>query len=118
MLARAGMDVVVLERDAGAVPGSPDDAWQAWERRGVAQFKQAHFLHPGGVHILDSQLPDVKQALLVADGTSFDLLTLLGLYWLGRRVRGPTLGVVLAYAWAAGRSSHVPPHPKIARTGT
>jgi hypothetical protein len=31
----------------------------------------------------------------------FDLLTLLGLYWLGRRVRGPTLGVVLAYAWAA-----------------
>jgi hypothetical protein len=31
----------------------------------------------------------------------FDLLTLFGLYWLGRRVRGPTLGVVLAYAWAA-----------------
>ena len=31
----------------------------------------------------------------------FDLLTLFGLYLLGRRVRGPTLGVVLAYAWAA-----------------
>ncbi len=31
----------------------------------------------------------------------FDLLTLLGLYVLGRRIRGPTLGVVLAYAWAA-----------------
>ncbi len=31
----------------------------------------------------------------------FDLLTLLGLYFLGRRVRGPTLGSVLAYAWAA-----------------
>jgi hypothetical protein len=31
----------------------------------------------------------------------FDLLTLLGLYFLGRRVRGPTLGTVLAYAWAA-----------------
>ncbi len=31
----------------------------------------------------------------------FDLLTLFGLFWLGRRVRGPTLGVVLAYAWAA-----------------
>jgi hypothetical protein len=31
----------------------------------------------------------------------FDLLTLFGLYWLGRSVRGPTLGVVLAYAWAA-----------------
>jgi hypothetical protein len=31
----------------------------------------------------------------------FDLLALLGLFFLGRRVRGPTLGVVLAYAWAA-----------------
>ena len=31
----------------------------------------------------------------------FDLLTLLGLYFLGRRVRGPTLGIVLAYAWAS-----------------
>ena len=31
----------------------------------------------------------------------FDLLTMLGLFLLGRRVRGPTLGVVLAYAWAA-----------------
>jgi hypothetical protein len=32
---------------------------------------------------------------------AFDLLTLLGLFFLGRRVRGPTLGVVLAYAWAS-----------------
>jgi Glycosyltransferase family 87 len=31
----------------------------------------------------------------------FDLLTMVGLFLLGRRVRGPTLGVVLAYAWAA-----------------
>jgi hypothetical protein len=31
----------------------------------------------------------------------FDLLCLAGLFLLGRRIRGPTLGVVLAYAWAA-----------------
>ena len=36
-----------------------------------------------------------------AAAIAFDLLTLLGLFFLGRRVRGPTLGVVLAYAWAA-----------------
>jgi hypothetical protein len=36
-----------------------------------------------------------------AAAIAFDLLTLLGLYFLGRRIRGPTLGVVLAYAWAA-----------------
>jgi hypothetical protein len=31
----------------------------------------------------------------------FDLLTLAGLYLLGRRLRGNALGVVLAYCWAA-----------------
>src|SRR5207248_1043381 len=31
----------------------------------------------------------------------FDLLTLLGLFLLGRQIRGPTLGTVLAYGWAA-----------------
>lgn len=32
---------------------------------------------------------------------AFDVLTILGLWLLGRRVRGPTLGIALAYAWAA-----------------
>jgi hypothetical protein len=41
-------------------------------------------------------LPAAHAAAIV-----FDLLTLLLLFWLGRRLRGPTLGVVLAYAWAA-----------------
>jgi hypothetical protein len=36
-----------------------------------------------------------------AAAIAFDLLTLAGLFLLGRRIRGPTLGVVLAYAWAA-----------------
>jgi hypothetical protein len=31
----------------------------------------------------------------------FDLLTVLGLFLLGRRIRGPTIGIALAYAWAA-----------------
>jgi len=36
-----------------------------------------------------------------AAAIAFDLLTMLGLFLLGRRVRGPTLGVLLAYMWAA-----------------
>jgi hypothetical protein len=36
-----------------------------------------------------------------AAAIAFDLLTLIGLFFLGRRIRGPTLGVVLAFAWAA-----------------
>ena len=42
------------------------------------------------------QLPAAHAAAIC-----FDLLTLLGLFLLGRRIRGPTLGAVLAYAWAA-----------------
>jgi hypothetical protein len=34
-----------------------------------------------------------------ASSIAFDLLTLLGLWLVGRRIRGPTLGVALAYAW-------------------
>ncbi|MGZ4173325.1 MAG: hypothetical protein ACXVQR_02490, partial [Solirubrobacteraceae bacterium] len=41
-------------------------------------------------------LPAAHAAAIV-----FDLLTLIGLYFLGRRIRGPDLGVILAYAWAA-----------------
>jgi hypothetical protein len=36
-----------------------------------------------------------------AAAIAFDVLTMLALWLLGRRVRGPTLGVMLAYAWAA-----------------
>ncbi len=36
-----------------------------------------------------------------AAAIAFDLLTLIGLYVLGRMVRGPTTGIVLAYAWAS-----------------
>ena len=42
------------------------------------------------------QLPAAHAAAI-----AFDLLTLLGLVALGWRIRGPTLGVVLAYCWAA-----------------
>jgi hypothetical protein len=36
-----------------------------------------------------------------AASVAFDLLTLLGLVLLGRRIRGPTLGTVLGFLWAA-----------------
>jgi len=36
-----------------------------------------------------------------AAAIAFDLLTLFGLYFLGRLIRGPSMGVVLAYAWAS-----------------
>src|SRR6185369_6995274 len=36
-----------------------------------------------------------------AAAVCFDLLTIAALFLLGRRIRGPSLGIVLAYAWSA-----------------
>ncbi len=44
----------------------------------------------------DSDLPAAHGAAIV-----FDLLACLLLFLIGRRLRGPTLGIVLAYLWAA-----------------
>jgi hypothetical protein len=41
-------------------------------------------------------LPAAHAAAIV-----FDLLTIAALFLLGRRIRGPSLGIVLAYAWTA-----------------
>lgn len=77
MLERAGHAVTVLERDPEPLPSSAEDAWGAWERRGVGQFRQPHYLHPAGRLVLETDLPEVKTALLDAGGGTFDALTLL-----------------------------------------
>lgn len=74
MLARRGHDVTVFERDSEPLPGSPEEAWQSWERRGVVQFRQPHGLHPPAIWILDSHLPDVKQAMVRAGCITLDAL--------------------------------------------
>jgi 2-polyprenyl-6-methoxyphenol hydroxylase-like FAD-dependent oxidoreductase len=63
MLARDGHDVTVLERDADPLPDSPPTAWDAWERTGVAQFRQPHNLMPGLRLVLEKELPDIQEAL-------------------------------------------------------
>jgi 2-polyprenyl-6-methoxyphenol hydroxylase-like FAD-dependent oxidoreductase len=74
LLARDGHDVTVLERDADPIPDSPHDAWENWTRKGVAQFRQPHNLMPGLRLLLESDLPDVQEALRRAGAGRFDLL--------------------------------------------
>ncbi len=40
LLAGDGQEVVVFRKDSARVPASPAEAWD-WDRRGVAQFRQA-----------------------------------------------------------------------------
>ena len=74
LLARAGHDVTLLERDAEPPPASPRDAWDRWERRGVAQFRQPHNFMPGLRLLLDEDLPEISGALRDAGASRFDLL--------------------------------------------
>jgi 2-polyprenyl-6-methoxyphenol hydroxylase-like FAD-dependent oxidoreductase len=61
--AGAGASVAVLERDPAPMPDSPTDAWEHWERRAVPQFRQIHYLQPGGRWTLEGHLPSVVDEL-------------------------------------------------------
>ena len=73
LLARAGHDVTLLERDDEAAPASPSDAWERWQRRGVAQFRQPHNFMPGLRLLLDEELPEISEALRDAGASRFDM---------------------------------------------
>jgi len=72
LLGRDGHDVVVLERDGSEVPDAPLDAWEAWQRKGVAQFRQPHNFMPGMRRLLEAELPDVQQILIDAGASKMD----------------------------------------------
>ena len=74
LLARDGHDVTLLEHDADPLPASPQAAWERWERKGVAQFRQPHNFMPGLRLLLEAELPDVQAALGRAGACRFDLL--------------------------------------------
>ncbi|MGZ4314025.1 MAG: FAD-dependent oxidoreductase [Solirubrobacteraceae bacterium] len=77
LLCRDGHDVTVLERDAGEVPASAEEAWERWGRQGVAQFRQAHYLTPRGHEVLEAELPDVLEGLQAAGAPRFEPLRLM-----------------------------------------
>ncbi|MGH3172316.1 MAG: FAD-dependent oxidoreductase, partial [Streptosporangiaceae bacterium] len=77
LLAERGCDVTVVERDPTQVPGTPDGAWQDWDRPGVAQFRQPHFMHPAGSQLFATRLPGVPESLAAAQARRFDELSLM-----------------------------------------
>jgi 2-polyprenyl-6-methoxyphenol hydroxylase-like FAD-dependent oxidoreductase len=77
LLSRDGHEVTILERDPGPVSGSTHEAWEHWDRAGVAQFRQPHFLLSRGRIVLEQELPDLLVALEAAGGLRFDALCLM-----------------------------------------
>lgn len=74
LLARDGHEVEVWERDPEPVPSSVDDAWSGWDRRGVKQFRQPHFLQARARSTLERDFPDVYDALIAAGAARVDPL--------------------------------------------
>jgi 2-polyprenyl-6-methoxyphenol hydroxylase-like FAD-dependent oxidoreductase len=73
MLADDGHEVTVVERDAAPPPPDPEGAFDDWDRRSVAQFGLAHWLHARGASILRDQLPAVHRGLVDHGGFRFNL---------------------------------------------
>jgi 2-polyprenyl-6-methoxyphenol hydroxylase-like FAD-dependent oxidoreductase len=69
MLARAGHEVTVLERDPSPVPETHEE----WNRPTVPQTRQAHSTMALGRAILARRLPDVRAALIA--GAAFEYPT-------------------------------------------
>jgi 2-polyprenyl-6-methoxyphenol hydroxylase-like FAD-dependent oxidoreductase len=66
MLARDGHQVTVVEADSADVPATPGEAWESWQRKGVAQFRQPHNLFSRFRQVCDEELPDMTDRLLAA----------------------------------------------------
>ena len=66
LLAGDGHEVTVLERDPAGPPGDPAQAWEQWERPGLNQFRLPHYFLGGFREIVDTELPELSQALQAA----------------------------------------------------
>jgi 2-polyprenyl-6-methoxyphenol hydroxylase-like FAD-dependent oxidoreductase len=79
LLAREGHGVTVVERDAsepteGALP---DTVWDAWERPGLSQFRQPHFMLPRWRAVMERELPEVVKELQAMGGARINLVGML-----------------------------------------
>lgn len=74
LLANDGHEVTVLERDPAPPPPTTDEVWDNWVRRGVSQFRLAHFLLPGFREMMEAELPMVIDELMAGGASRFNML--------------------------------------------
>jgi 2-polyprenyl-6-methoxyphenol hydroxylase-like FAD-dependent oxidoreductase len=74
LLARDGHRVTILERDAARPAGDAGELWRRWERRGVNQFRQLHFMLPRWRAEMERELPEVIAELQALGGARTSML--------------------------------------------
>lgn len=77
LLANDGYDVTVLDSDTEPPPDDAGGAWGTWQRKGVAQFRQPHLMLPRLRHLLDTELPEVRDRIAELGGRRLNLTGLL-----------------------------------------
>jgi 2-polyprenyl-6-methoxyphenol hydroxylase-like FAD-dependent oxidoreductase len=75
LLARDGHRVTVLERDSAEPPATAEEAWAAWERRGVNQFRLLHFVIPRWYQEIKKELPEVAAELESLGAFAYNFVT-------------------------------------------
>ncbi len=119
LLARNGMRVLVLERDVRPPAASPEEAFLAWERAGVAQFRHSHTFLARLTCVLRERFPEVLNLLRMNGALELPLTVNLppGLD-LGPREKGDGELVLLgcrraAFEWALERVARSEPGVEI-----
>lgn len=77
LLSREGLRVTVLDKDRDAAMTTPEAVWGTVERRGVAQYRQPHFMMPRFRQVLDEELPEVRSGIERLGGRWLNLVDLL-----------------------------------------
>jgi 2-polyprenyl-6-methoxyphenol hydroxylase-like FAD-dependent oxidoreductase len=72
LLARAGHEVGVYERDPAPTPADPEAAWTGWHRPGTPQARLGHLFLPGFHRLMRHRLDDVRQRVLDAGASLLD----------------------------------------------
>ena len=68
-LAEAGFEVSVVERDETTLPATPDEAFEAWPRRGAPQVRHSHAFLARLRNLLRDRNPKLLEDLLAAGAT-------------------------------------------------
>jgi 2-polyprenyl-6-methoxyphenol hydroxylase-like FAD-dependent oxidoreductase len=72
-LARDGHEVSIFERDPGEPGATAEQSWQGWERKGVTQFRQLHYLQARFRQEIERELPELIDEMVALGAVRYGL---------------------------------------------
>ncbi|MGY4766370.1 FAD-dependent oxidoreductase [Kribbella sp. CWNU-51] len=88
LLARDGHSVTILERDEAPPGDDAENVWLEWQRPGVNQFRQLHYMLPRWRTLMQRELPAVLEQLIAFGGSRVNVFDQLPAAMTGGRRDG------------------------------